>query len=176
VTARKWTTLCCLLAHLGGVVLTPGVFAQTIPENPPAPETGDEEDTWLDDRSWLVSSEDSPDVEFEESEKNYTFGIIGSAVGLVAGVGLAVWVKREADKRYDEYLITADTDQQVELFDSAQRYDRATIIGWGLAQVSFVALLYFLTREGGQDLVPVEGEPLVRTYQDGVELGFRFTP
>ena len=176
MTVRRWAALCCLLAHLGGVILAPGAFAQAIPENPPSPETGDEEDIWLDDRSWLVSSEDPPEIEFEESKKSYTFGIIGSAVGLVAGVGLAVWVKREADERYDEYLITADTNQQAELFNSAQRYDRATIIGWGLAQVSFVALLYFLTREGAQELIPVEGEPLVRTYEDGVELGFRFTP
>ena len=176
MTVRKWTSLCCLLAHLGGSALAPAALAQTIPEDPPAGKAGDEDDIWLDDRSWLVSSEDPPEIEFEEPRKNYTFGIIGSAVGLVAGVGLAVWVKREADERYDRYLVTADTEEQVKLFDSAQRYDRATIIGWGLAQVSFISLLYFLTREGGQDLVPVEGEPLVRTYQDGVELGFRFTP
>jgi len=179
VTARKWIALSCLLAHLGGPVLAPGICAQTIPENPPAREgedTEDTEDIWLDDRSWLVSSEDPPEITFEEDEKSYTFGIIGSAVGLMAGVGLAVWVKREADKRYDKYLITADTDQAADLFDAAQRYDRATIIGWGLAQVSFIALLYFLTREGGRDLVPVDGEPLVRAYGDGVELGFRVTP
>ena len=173
---RKWIALGCVLAHLGGVALAPGLGAQTIPEHPPVEEAGDEEDIWLDDRSWLVSSEDPPEIEFEEETKSYTFGIIGSAVGLVAGVGLAVWVKREADERYDQYLVTADTEEQTRLFNSAQRYDRATIIGWGLAQVSFVALLYFLTREGEQELIPVEGEPLVRTYRDGVELGFRFTP
>lgn len=176
MTARKWSALGCVLAHLAGVVPVPGLGAQTIPENPPVEEAGDEEDIRLDDRSWLVSSEDPPEIEFEKEKKNYTFGIIGSAAGLLAGVGLAVWVKREADQRYDQYLVTADTEEQTRLFDSAQRYDRATIIGWGLAQVSFVALLYFLTREGEQDLIPVEGEPLVRTYQDGFELGFRFTP
>jgi hypothetical protein len=176
VIARKWIALGCLLAHLGGPVFAPEVLAQTIPETPPAPESDAPEDVLLDDRSWLVSSEEPAEIEFEDDEKSYTFGIIGSAVGLVAGVGLAVWVKREADKRYDEYLITADTDHQADLFQSAQRYDRATIIGWGLAQASFIALLYFLTREGGRDLVPVEGEPLVRTYEDGVELGIRFTP
>jgi hypothetical protein len=122
-----------------------------------------------------TGNEESPALSLQPP-RDYTWGILGSGIGLVAGVGLAVWVKNEADERYDEYLITADPEHAQDLFDSAQRYDRATVIGWAMAQVSFVALVYFLTRDKDRPLVPVEGEPLVRPYRDGVELGFRFTP
>ena len=61
-------------------------------------------------------------------------------------------------------------------FDAAVRYDRATLIGWALAQVSFVAFVYFLTREEKRTLIPVEGEPLVRTRDGGFEIGFKVAP
>lgn len=104
------------------------------------------------------------------------WGLIGAGTGLVAGVAMAMWVKNEADDRYDVYLNTADPEEAQKAFDEAQRYDRATLVGWGLAQVSFVAFVYFLTRERSRPLVPVEGEPIVRPREDGVQVGFRFTP
>jgi hypothetical protein len=85
-------------------------------------------------------------------------------------------VKSEADDRYDVYLNTADPDAAREAFDAAERYDRATLIGWALAQVSFVAFVYFLTRDETRTLIPVEGEPLVRTRDGGFEIGFRVAP
>jgi hypothetical protein len=108
--------------------------------------------------------------------RRITWGIVGSSVGLVSGVGLALWVKNEADDRYDRYLHTADPKRAQELLDSADRYDRASLVGWAMAQVSFVALLYFLTREQKRTLIPVEGEPLVRPTGDGVEVGMKVTP
>jgi hypothetical protein len=102
--------------------------------------------------------------------------LIGAGAGLVTGVGLALWVKSEADERYEIYLDTADPDGAREALESAERYDRATLIGWALAQVSFVAFVYFLTREGERPLVPLAGEALVRPQEDGVEIGFRVAP
>lgn len=109
-------------------------------------------------------------------DRSRRWGLIGSGVGLVTGVGLALWVKSEADDRYDVYLNTADPDAAREAFDAAERYDRATLIGWALAQVSFVAFVYFLTRDETRTLIPVEGEPLVRTRDGGFEIGFRVAP
>ena len=108
--------------------------------------------------------------------KSRTWGLLGSGVGLVAGVGLALWVKSEADDRYDIYLNTADPDVARDALDSAERYDRATLIGWGLAQVSFIAFVYFLTREGERPLISPKGEPLVRPQEDGFQIGFRVSP
>jgi hypothetical protein len=103
-------------------------------------------------------------------------GIVISGVGVAAGVGLAVWLKNEANLRYDRYQRTADPARARDAFNAAQRYDRATLIGWGVAEVSFVALFYYLTREEKRPLVPVRGEPVLRSGEDGVQIGFRVTP
>lgn len=108
--------------------------------------------------------------------RHITWGIVGSSVGLVGGVGLALWVKHQADDRYDRYLHTADPTRSHDLLKAAERYDRASLVGWAMAQVSFVSLLYFLTREQKRTLIPVEGEPLVRPKSDGVEVGLQVTP
>ena len=102
-----------------------------------------------------------------------TWGLIGSGVGLVAGVGLAIWVKAEADDRYDRYLTIADPEVAAKAFNAAQRYDRATLIGWAMAQVSFVSLVYFLTQEGKRPLVSGKGEALIEPSGDGVRVGIR---
>jgi hypothetical protein len=103
-------------------------------------------------------------------------GIVASGIGLAAGVGLAAWLKSEADDRYDEYLHLADPARAREARLSAQRYDRASLIGWGTAQLSFLALFYFLTREEERPLIPVEGEPIVRAGASGIEVGIRVAP
>ena len=108
----------------------------------------------------------------EERTRNRT-GMVASAAGLAAGVGLAVWLKSEADDRYDDYLRLADPARATAAYRSAERYDRASLIGWGTAQLSFIALLYFLTREDARPLVPVEGEPILRAGAGGLEVGFR---
>ena len=104
------------------------------------------------------------------------WGIVGSAVGLVAGVGLALRIKSEADQRYEAYLTIADPDEARRRLDAAERYDRAALIGWVMAQVSFVGLIYFLTREGKHPLVPVKGEPVIRPSRDGVQVGLEVRP
>jgi hypothetical protein len=101
---------------------------------------------------------------------------VGSVVGVVAGVGLALRIKSEADERYESYLSIADPDEAARRLDAAERYDRAALIGWAMAQVSFVGLIYFLTREGDHALVPVKGEPLIRPIRDGVQVGFEVRP
>ena len=151
---RGLTSLLCLAAYLAG------------PAGPAA--AGDREPTPADSVSalgWL-----------ESGGKNDRWGILGSATGIVVGVGLALWVKSEADQRYDLYLRTADPELAADLFQSAERYDRAALVGFGLAEVSFVALVYFLTRDQERVLVPVRGEPLVRIRKDGAEVGVRFRP
>ncbi len=105
-----------------------------------------------------------------------TAGIVISGIGLAAGVGLAAWLKNEADDRYESYLHLADPARAREMRRSAQRYDRASLIGWGTAQVSFLALFYFLTREEKRPLIPVEGEPIVRADANGIQVGIRVAP
>ena len=135
---------------------------------------------------WGQEPEASNDFEAEETVEettwqpvqntHQTWGLIGSGVGLVAGVGLAIWVKAEADERYDRYLITADPEVASRAFNAAQRYDRATLIGWAMAQISFVSLVYFLTREGTRPLVSGKGEVLIEPTGDGVRVGVRLHP
>ena len=108
--------------------------------------------------------------------KSYRWGIIGSAVGIGVGVGIALWVKSEADTQYDLYLKTADPQQADTYFKTAQRYDRAALIGFGLAEVSFVGLVYFLTRDRDRSMVPTRGEPTLRVTPDGPQVGFRVHP
>lgn len=99
-----------------------------------------------------------------------------AGAGLAAGVGLGFWLKDEADERFDLYLSTGDPARSAELFESAQRYDRASLIGWGIAQASFLGLFYLLTRSEDRPLVPVEGEPLVGLESGGVRVGWRWAP
>lgn len=105
-----------------------------------------------------------------------TAGIVISGIGLAAGVGLAAWLKSKADDRYESYLHLADPARAREMRRSAQRYDRASLVGWGTAQVSFLALFYFLTREEKRPLIPVEGEPIVRADASGIQIGIRVAP
>ncbi len=156
--ARPWVAAACLVAQ------TVGLFATAWGQEPAAPnafggEKTDEETTWQ-----------------PVQNKHQTWGLIGSGVGLVAGVGLAIWVKAEADERYDRYLITADPEVASIAFNAAQRYDRATLIGWAMAQISFVSLVYFLTREGTRPLVSGKGEALIEPTEDGVRVGIRLRP
>jgi hypothetical protein len=101
-------------------------------------------------------------------------GLLFAGLGIFAGVGLAAYLKSEANGYYSEYLVTGDPELANDSFEKAQQYDRATLVGWVFAEVSFVALVYFLTRQGSNDLVPTEGEPLVRPSPGGMEVSFRW--
>ena len=103
-------------------------------------------------------------------------GLVIAGAGLLGGVALAAVLKDKADDAYDRYLLTADPDAARAHLDDAERYDRLSVSGWVVAQVSFVAFLYLLTRERERPLVPVEGEPVVRTTDDGVQVGWRVGP
>jgi hypothetical protein len=94
----------------------------------------------------------------------------------MGGLALAVILKGEADDRYAAYRVTADPDRARSLFDSAERYDRSSLIGWGVAQVALVYLFYLFTREDKRPLIPTEGEPVVEATRDGIQLGWRVAP
>jgi hypothetical protein len=158
------TALLCLVAQLallvpparGGPAGTRPFLAESAAQ---ADSTDPAEDSWL-----------------EPGKRSYKWGILGSAVGIGVGVGIALWVKSEADQRYDMYLRTAEPQAASELFESAQRYDRAALIGFGLAEISFVGLVYFLTRDRDRSMVPTRGEPTLRVTPDGPQVGFRVHP
>ncbi|HET9234361.1 MAG TPA: hypothetical protein VFP10_09500 [Candidatus Eisenbacteria bacterium] len=160
----RFTALLCLAAQLA--LLVPPARGEPAAARPflaesaaQADSTGPSEDSWL-----------------EPGKRSYKWGILGSAVGIGVGVGIGLWVKSEADQRYDMYLRTAEPQQASELFESAQRYDRATLIGFGLAEISFVGLVYFLTRDRDRSMVPTRGEPTLRVTPDGPQVGFRVRP
>jgi len=102
-------------------------------------------------------------------------GLLFSGLGIFAGVGLAAYMKSEANGYYNEYLITGDPELAEQAFAKAQKYDRATLVGWVFAEMSFVALVYFLTRQGSNDLIPTsQGEPIVHPAPGGMEVSFRW--
>jgi hypothetical protein len=105
-----------------------------------------------------------------------TAGVLLSGLGIFAGVGLAAYFKSQADGYYNEYQVTADPEDAREAFDKAESYDRATLVGWVFAQLSFLSLIYFITKQSQRELIPVEGEPVVRPQDGGVVVGFRYTP
>ena len=160
----RFTAFLCLMAQLA--MLVPPAQGGPAGARPflessaaLADTTGASEDSWL-----------------EPGKRSYKWGVLGSAVGIGVGVGLALWVKSEADDRYDMYLRTAEPEQASELFESAQRYDRAALVGFGLAEISFVALVYFLTRDRDRPMVPTRGEPTLRVTPDGPQVGFKVRP
>lgn len=130
-----------------------------------------------DDGARPFLSDSAPDASLPTvGNPNRSLGLVLSGISLGAGVGLAMWLKNSADERYDAYLVTADPTKARELLEAAQRRDRASLVGWGLAQASFVSLIYFLTRERERPLVPVRGEPLISYRQDAVQVGIRVQP
>ncbi len=160
----------CLLAHLLGLAGGPaGALAAGSLSRPGAVALPDLAGAPAD------SAGASGIPPMDESGRSTT-GILISGMGVAAGVGLAIWLKNEADIRYDRYRDTADPVRARDAFDAAQRYDRATLIGWGVAEISFVALFYYLTREEKRPLIPVRGEPVVRSGEDGIQVGLRVTP
>ena len=104
------------------------------------------------------------------------WGLAVSGAGLALGVGLAAWLKDEADDRYELYLDTANPARARDHFEAAERYDRATLLGWVIAQASFVGLVYFLVTEEERPLIPARGEPLVRATGEGIEVGVVLCP
>lgn len=104
------------------------------------------------------------------------WGAYLAGAGLAGGIALGILLKAEADDRFDRYLATADPRRARAHFDEAERYDRLSLIGWGVAQISFVALFVVLTRDDARPLIPVEGEPLVRAHAGGMEVGWTCAP
>jgi hypothetical protein len=114
-------------------------------------------------------------VEPEES-KSPTLGYLLTGVGILSGVALAVLLKDRGDEAYDRYLHTADPDLARSYLEAAERYDRRSLAGWAVAQVSFVAFFVLLVKDRDHPRVPVEGEPVVRSTEDGLQFGWRLGP
>ncbi len=102
--------------------------------------------------------------------------VILAAGGLVAGLALAVVLKNDADDLYEQYLRTADPEQQEDLFARAERMDRWSLVGWVVAQASLVLFFFALIREGEKPLVPTDGPVALTASPDGTGLGLRITP
>jgi hypothetical protein len=163
MTRSRLVAFVCLLAHLG-VVAVPA-RAGAAEGSRPFLKSSSADSTRAPKEGWLTPG-----------RKSYRWGLIGTAVGIGVGVGIALWVKSEADQQYDLYLKTAEPAQADEYFKSAQRYDRAALVGFGLAEISFVGLVYFLTRDRDRSMVPTHGEPTLRVTPDGPQVGFRVHP
>lgn len=101
----------------------------------------------------------------------------GVSTALVAGGAVtAARLKNLADDRFDIYRRTGDPARQREAFRAAERYDRLSLIGWGVAEVAFLAAFYLIIQESPRGLVPTvtaargpAGEP---AWQVGVSHAF----
>ena len=164
---RRLVASLCLLAQILIATAAPVLAASPSRAEAPPPDPAERP---------LLSGESAERPLLRPPSHRRRWGLAASGAGLAAGVGLAVWLKGEADDRYDLYLRTADPVRARDHFDAAQRYDRATLIGWVVAQASFVGLVYFLIHEKERALVPARGEPLVRARADGLEVGVVLWP
>lgn len=87
--------------------------------------------------------------------------LIGSTVLLAGGIGAGFAFKNVADDRYDAYRRAGSRDRQRRLFDEAQRYDRLSLVGWGVGEVAFLTTFFLLIRQEPRGLVPTTTfEPL----------------
>ncbi|NNF08621.1 MAG: hypothetical protein HKN21_17800, partial [Candidatus Eisenbacteria bacterium] len=112
----------------------------------------------------------------QQQERPSRWPLVAAGAGLAVGIGVGVWLKSEADDRYERYLLTATPADQDNLFEESQKLDRLSLIGWGIAQASFVALFYLLTREQDRPLIPTTGEPVVSVNREGILLGWTIAP
>ncbi len=170
--ARRWAAAACLAAQVAAAV--PAWAA-------PAPEPAKLEAAGLVRRPGLAAATaegaGSTYVPAPQRESHRrSWGIVGSGLGLATGVGLAIRLKNEADSRYHVYRGTADPDAAHRALREAQRYDRAVLLGWSLAEVSFAALFYFLIHQEKQSLIPVHGKPVVSADGNGVKVGVEVSP
>lgn len=102
------------------------------------------------------------------------FGV--STALLAGGVLGAARLKSLADDRFDIYRRTGDPARQRDAFQAAQRYDRLSLIGWGVAELAFLSALYLVIQEPPRGFVPTvaagtdaAGEP---AWQVGVSHAF----
>ena len=97
---KKPTAWMCLLAQTLFLFLVPAARAGSGTDDP-APHVPTRpflSDAGADSTRWAPETKSS----------RRKWGLIGAGTGLVAGVAMAIWVKSEADDRYDIYLNTAD--------------------------------------------------------------------
>lgn len=99
---------------------------------------------------------------------------IAASVTLVAvGVTSAILLKSAADDRFDAYLGTGDPGRQRREFDRAQRYDRLSLVGWGVAEAAFFATFFLLIQEEPRGLVPTVSVARAPDGEAGIRVGVR---
>ncbi|MBN1351860.1 PEGA domain-containing protein [candidate division KSB1 bacterium] len=97
------------------------------------------------------------DKMLEEEKVKYSVGIkhrhsrkkllTYSAIGLSIASGLgSIYLKKLADRKYDDYLNAADPDQMDRLYQDTKRLDTYAGISYGVFQVSFVASIYLFLK------------------------------
>jgi hypothetical protein len=184
---RSWTrrvAILCLVAEAAAVGAPATAWAAPGATGPWAPAS--REDTrarWLllsgneTARSADAAPSNETPVEAPETgDGRSRTRVIASGAALLAGLGLAILLKLEADDRFDQYLVTADPQEAQNLFKSSERYDRASLIGWVIAQAGFVLFFYALIDESKRPLVPVTGSVAPTEGLDGVQVSVRVSP
>jgi hypothetical protein len=101
--------------------------------------------------------------------RHRTAALGGSLALLAGGVYAGFRLKDQADEQFDAYLRTGNRQRQADLFGRAERLDRLALVGWGIAEVAFLASFFLLIHEEPRGMVP---KPFVAPAPtgDGVQL------
>lgn len=111
--------------------------------------------------AWSGPPPASPSVAADEPrfwwQRHRALALGGSLALLSGGVYSAFRLKDQADERFDAYLRTGNRQRQRELFDEAERLDRLTLVGWGVAEIAFLASFFLLIHQEPRGMVPAAG-------------------
>lgn len=85
---------------------------------------------------------------------NRTLLIGGSLALLTAGIYTGLRYKERADEIYNEYERTGSRERQDELFHKAERFDRLSLLGWGVGELAFLATFFLIIHDEPRGLIP----------------------
>lgn len=93
--------------------------------------------------------------------KHRRTALVGSTLLLAGGVTAGLLFKNEADDRYRAYRETGQLERQRALFGQAEKYDRLSLVSWGVGEAAFLTTFFLLIRQEPRGLVPTASvEPL----------------
>lgn len=103
----------------------------------------------------FVDAQLSEDKEIQEAKLQFTSIIKNrqkrkkiltySMLGLTVASGIsAIYLKKQADDRYDDYLAATHPADMNRLYDETKQLDNYTAVSYGVFQVSFITSLYLL--------------------------------
>jgi hypothetical protein len=87
-------------------------------------------------------------------DNNRTLLIGGSLALLTAGIYTGLRYKDRADEIYSEYERTGSRERQDELFHKAERFDRLSLLGWGVGELAFLATFFLIIHDEPRGLIP----------------------